>query len=211
MTKFIYFDLGNVLVHFDPNLACRNIASVAGASEEAVFTALYGSGVELRYERGELDDESFAEAFRSELGHGIATSELLEQMAAMFTPHVAMESLIGELQSLVREGALGGLGILSNTCRAHWEWVQRQRWQVSSGWFGPAVLSYEVGRLKPEPEIYEAAREAAGVDAAEIFFTDDRLENIHAAQQSGWRAEVFQGVDHLRGALRDWGVPVAAG
>ena len=34
--KFIYFDLGNVLLRFDHELACRQMAAVAGTTPELV-------------------------------------------------------------------------------------------------------------------------------------------------------------------------------
>ena len=206
MRRYVFFDLGNVLVHFDPNVACRNVAQAAGASEESVYAALYGSGIEVRYERGELDDEAFADAFRRELGRPVETSALLEGMSAMFEPHQAMLPLIRSLHQIHQCGTELGLGILSNTCRAHWNWVQHQGWEVATGWFQDSVLSYEVGHMKPEPEIYQAAAETADVPPEHIFFTDDRLENVHAAQQAGWRAEVFHSPEQLARDLRDWGL-----
>ncbi|XZE54647.1 HAD family hydrolase [Planctomycetaceae bacterium SH139] len=190
--RYIFFDLGNVLVHFDPNDACRNVSRLVGHSEAAVFSALYGSGVETRYERGELDCEAFATAFRAELGCDCDSEDLLREMSAMFRPNQAMQPLLDRL--IASEPRLG---ILSNTCPAHWNWVQQQAWSVSSGWFGEAVLSYEVGRMKPEPEIYQAAQSIAGVPADQIFFTDDRLENIEAAREAGWRAELFHDAELL--------------
>jgi HAD superfamily hydrolase (TIGR01509 family) len=208
LARFIYFDLGNVLVHFDPNRACRNVAERTGAAEADVFAALYGSGIELRYERGELDDEQFAAAFRRELGRPIATADLLAGMADMFTPREEMVPLIGVLRSLVEAQRLAGLGILSNTCAAHWQWVLRQGWAVVGGWHRQAVLSYQVGYLKPEPEIYQLAARRVDLPPDQLFFTDDREENVRAAEQCGWRAELFVGVETLRAALLDWGLPL---
>ena len=200
---FLYFDLGNVLVHFDPNLAGRNVGQLLGCDAAKVFAEMYGSGLEVRYERGEIDDQQFAEELCRALGAACDTESVLEAMAAMFLPHTAMEPIIQQLSRLNVP-----LGILSNTCRAHWQWVQKQNWAVSSGWFQQAVLSYEVGQMKPEAEIYEIAGRIAGVPAADIFFTDDRLENVQAAKAAGWHAVLFVDPPRLVADLVSFGLAI---
>jgi len=205
---YVFFDLGNVLVHFDPLRACRNVAALVGCGPEDVEQEMYASGLELRYERGEFSDEEFVAALCQRLavatvGAPVKTAEILEAMGRMFTPHTAMEEILASLQ---QRGV--PMGILSNTCAAHWRWIQDQQWRVSSGWFRDAVLSYEVGCLKPEAEIYRVAASLAGVPAAKIFFTDDREENVAAARGAGWHAVLFTDPDQLRTDLAHFGIPL---
>ena len=51
--------------------------------------------------------------------------------------------------------------------------------------------SYELGLLKPEPEIYAAVRERLGCEFKEMMFVDDKLKNVLAAQQLGIQGIVF--------------------
>ena len=192
MIQYFYFDLGNVLVHFDAMIACRNVARLIGSGEREVFEGLYGSGLEVAYEMGKMDDESFAEAFRTSMGAKCETGDLLREMSAMFEPNLEILPVIGKLQD-----AGIPLGILSNTCAAHWNWIQSQKWEVASGWYRDAVLSFEVGAMKPDPEIYRVAAKLAGVEPSAIFFTDDREENVQAAREAGWRAELFVDAERL--------------
>lgn len=184
--RYFFFDLGNVLVHFDAMIACRNVAKLIQRDERAVFEGLYGSGLEVAYENGEMGDEAFAEAFRTSMGVECETADLLREMSAMFKPNLEILPVI----DLLRARDIP-LGILSNTCGAHWNWVQQQRWEVASGWFRDAVLSYEVGVMKPDPQIYGVAAQIAGVEPEQIYFTDDRQENVEAARDAGWQAELF--------------------
>ena len=201
--EYVFFDLGNVLVHFDTAIAVRNIAALVERDERQVFEAFYGSGLELAYERGELDDEALAEAFRRSLGVSCATADLLRAMSDMFTPNTAMEAVIASL-----EAADIPAGILSNTCASHWQWILSRRWPVTHGWFRDAVLSYEIMHMKPEAEIYQAAAEVAGVPPEAIFFTDDRPENVAGAKRAGWRAELFVDVPRLTKTLVGAGLPI---
>jgi HAD superfamily hydrolase (TIGR01549 family) len=97
------------------------------------------------------------------------------------------------------------LGILSNTCPAHWEFVAG-RYELLRAYFEPCVLSYEVGVMKPDPAIYQAAAGRAGVPGERIFYCDDHLENVEGARRCGWDAEPFTGHVRLADQLRQRGV-----
>ncbi|QFU09938.1 Alpha-D-glucose-1-phosphate phosphatase YihX [Rhodobacteraceae bacterium THAF1] len=59
--------------------------------------------------------------------------------------------------------------------------------------FDGAVVSGHLGILKPEAGIYEALEQRTGVDPSRILFTDDRPENIAAAEARGWQVHHFTG------------------
>ncbi len=207
--RFVYFDLGNVLVSFDPQRGCRNLADWAGCMPAAVDEAIWKSGLEQDFECGRLDPAAFArlvaEALQVPAERLDAQGQpLLDLLSDMFTPLPEMLPIIQRL----RQAGIG-LGILSNTCHAHWDWITRQSWPVCSGWPSVHVLSYEVGQMKPAAEIYAVAERLAGVPAEQIFFTDDRPENVAGAISAGWQAAVFDGPQDLDGWLQrvipQWG------
>ena len=61
---------------------------------------------------------------------------------------------------------------------------------------------------KPDPAIFERAQQLAGVSADKIFFTDDIVTNVLAAQQAGWDAVPFTSAAALISALWHRGVRV---
>ena len=71
-------------------------------------------------------------------------------------------------------------------------------------WFRQIVLSYEVRGMKPEPLIYEASERQAGCLGGQIFFTDDRADNIAAAARRGWATHQFRTVAGLLASLDAW-------
>jgi len=91
--------------------------------------------------------------------------------------------------------------ILSNMARDTWELVG-----PSFGGVDSLTLSFEVGAVKPEPEIYLTCLSALGVDPAEALFVDDRRENVYAAAALGMRALVFEGEDRLGADLEQLGL-----
>ena len=56
--------------------------------------------------------------------------------------------------------------------------------------------------MKPERSAYEQAADRAGVDAGDIFFTDDRPENVEGALAAGWQAAIFTSAHDLEETLR---------
>ena len=174
---------------------------------------IYTSGLETRLERGELTGDQFAAAVREQLlggeaagvtdqsrscpaidPHGVTTEQLLLAISDMFTPIEAMGPVMDQLR---RQGQ--GVGILSNTCAAHWGWLTKQSYSVLSGRFEGVILSYLVGAMKPDAVIYDVAERAAQVEPQQMLFLDDRAENVAAARARGWNAELcFGGTPALR-------------
>ncbi len=54
------------------------------------------------------------------------------------------------------------------------------------------VFSAEIGRVKPEPEIYRICLERIGLPGAACLFIDDLPENVDAARREGISGVVFE-------------------
>ena len=196
---FVYFDLGNVLVHFDHQIAMHKLASETQLDPALIRSALFDSGLEDRYETGKLSDRAFVAELSQRIGKPLQVDSTLETLSAIFTQN---RDILPILERLKRSGFR--LGILSNTCSAHWNWIRRQAYQTVEDWFEIHLLSFEVQSLKPSPEIYRAAAERCNVEPQRSFFTDDRLENVEAARRAGWNAVIFEDVRSLANSLDDW-------
>jgi putative hydrolase of the HAD superfamily len=64
--------------------------------------------------------------------------------------------------------------------------------------FDPIVVSSEIGHAKPEPEIYLALLEQAGVQAAQSILLDDNPANVEGALRCGMDAILFSSLDQVR-------------
>lgn len=56
--------------------------------------------------------------------------------------------------------------------------------------FDPICYSHEIGANKPDPEAYAAALAAMGAEPADVFFIDDRRQQIDGAALVGIRGIV---------------------
>lgn len=200
--EFFYFDMGNVLLDFDHEIACRRVAALTGLPADIVRHAIFQSGLELRYERGELTTEEFHAEFCQATGARLAVDELALACSDIFTLKAEMPAILAALQSAGRR-----VGLLSNTCDAHWRFVYPFRYPDMWRGFETFALSFELKALKPEPQIYRQAAALAGVPLEGLFFIDDRADNVTQALELGMDALLFESPGQLareltlRGAL----------
>jgi putative hydrolase of the HAD superfamily len=199
--KFIYFDLGNVLLRFDRQRQIRQMAEAAGTTPEKAKAAFFKTGIYEASERGELTTEQMFERFCAELGVECNLVRLRHAVNDIFWPNFSMIPVISALWS-----AGWRLGILSNTCASHWEFASDDRYSYLSNCFEVLALSYEVGVMKPDHRIYEAAAEKAGVAPDEILFTDDLAENVAGAREASFDAVVYSTTAAFVRELRSRGV-----
>jgi len=196
--EFVYFDLGNVLIHFDHERAARQMADVAGVTEQQAWNAVFADGLSLRYEQGELTTREFYEAFCQRTNSSPELDAVLNAASDIFEVN---ESILPLVEGLRASGLR--LGILSNTNEAHWNFVRRNHPFVEE-LFDIYALSFELRSLKPDRRIYDAAVRLSEVAAGATFFTDDRDENIEGARAAGFHARHFVTTERLAAELREW-------
>ena len=197
---FFYFDMGNVLLSFDYDIAAAKMAQVCGTSPQACKQAGYEGELYLKMETGELSPQEFHQRFSEATGTTSDRDALLRARSDMFSLMVPTGRIVTQLKGVRRR-----VGLLSNTSADHFEFC-RETFGVIGKLFDEYVLSYEVGVLKPDPKIYQVAIEKAGVPAERIFYVDDREENVAGAKELGIDAVLFTDADQLLADLRGRGV-----
>ena len=185
---FVYFDLGNVLLFFDHERACRQMAELSGAAHDVVWSKVFQGELQIAYETGDVDCERFEELFREacEPTCPYSLADLKRAASDIFAPN---EAGFAAAQKVADAGVRRG--ILSNTCPAHWEFVTEQEYGPRLAAFDVHALSYELRSMKPAEAIYVRAAELAGTKPERILFLDDRPDNVEAALRVGYRAHLY--------------------
>ncbi len=202
--SFIYFDMGKVLLEFSHDQMCRQMAAEAGCSEEAVRRAVFDGGndsLHRRIERGEWSPDQAYRHFCEATGTSPDQAALEHAASDMFAP---MDDSVRLVESLHEAGCR--LGVLSNTNYYDWRFVSDGRYPFLTRCFEAHVLSFEVGVMKPDAAIYAEAVRRAGVPAGEVFFTDDRPENVEGARLAGLDAVLFKSAEQIERELAQRGV-----
>lgn len=198
--EFIYFDLGRVLLDFTHERGFDQIAEVCELSSEQVRGVLFDNGLSDRYETGELTTVEFHQEFCS----SSKTSPTLEELTTAWADIFEIKTDTMAIAANLRSGG-NRIGILSNTCAAHWEFAAT-RFRVLSQIFDPVITSYDVKSMKPDSLIYEIAAKRAGAAPEQLFFIDDREENVEGARKLGWNAELFTSAQQFANDLQKLGV-----
>lgn len=200
MIRTVIFDMGNVLVRFSHERMCEQIGRLCGRTGAEVKSLLLDSGLQWDFERGRIDEAGFHRRFEAAVGQRIPLDDLRHAASDIFVPN---DGVIETVRLLKAAGYR--LVLLSNTSIAHYEFI-RARWDLLDP-FDELVLSYEVGAIKPEPAIFDAALKAIRCQPGEAFYTDDIPAYVEAGRSYGLDAEVFTTLEALRAHLAARGLP----
>jgi len=195
MIRSLIFDLGKVLIPFDWQRGYDALAQASPYPAEEVRRRIKETGLFDGFERGRVEPREVAARVSALLGLDVTFDQFQELWSSIFLPETILpEEMLAGLRDRYR------LLLLSNTDAIHFHWL-RERYPILSH-FHDYVVSFEVGCRKPEPEIYQQAIARALCEPPEIFFTDDRAENVEGALRMGIDAVQFQSVDQLEHELR---------
>ena len=201
MIRTIVFDMGNVLLRFDPPYFIRR----AGAEEDRalLLREVYQSLEWARMDRGSMTEAEAAAAMCARLPERLHSTvhALVDAWDRPILPVEGMEQLVSELKA-----AGYGIYLLSNaSLRQHEYWPR----VPGSSLFDGTLISADVGLVKPQPEIYRLLCETFALKAEECVFIDDAINNAEGAFLCGMHPVVFHGdVAELRQKLRLLGVRV---
>jgi FMN phosphatase YigB (HAD superfamily) len=198
--KFLYFDLGKVLVDFSYDQMLAQIGAVAGIDADAVRAVLFDTELLRQFESGKLSAAEFYESFCTATGSRPEFAALATAASAIFSLNLPMLPLVSQLQQ-----AGYRMGILSNTCALHWDYCVDQYRIVAEG-FSVHALSFRIGTVKPEAAIFHAAAELAGVRPEEIFYVDDMPQHVAGARAVGFDAVQYTTTTALADELHRRGV-----
>lgn len=185
----VIFDMGNVILPFDPILPCRVLAEKTDKTAQECLEAIYHSKLEWRFEIGEIDSAEFTEGTNRMLGLDMTESYWQSLWSDMFEENSDVSAIVRQLKPNHR------LILLSNTNPWHFAHAKETYPIISE--FDDYVLSFEERAMKPQKSIYEAAlRKAEG--KLPTLFIDDIEANALGAEAVGITGIWFRNAEQLR-------------
>ncbi len=201
MIKNVVFDIGNVFVQWSPPEVIRRCFDLApDSAENRARTMLLRSPLWLRLNRGEVTQAEAELAYQAE--HGLTK----EEAAALLFHAMDHQELIDGTEAIARRLQSAGyrLFALTDNVReivAHLK-SRYEFWELFNG----AVVSAEVGMLKPHDGIFRHLIETFGLEPAETVFLDDVQGNVDGALRVGLQARLFTTADQCEQDLRALGL-----
>lgn len=199
--KAIVFDLGSVLIDWDPRHMFRKLIG-----DDAVMDEFLGEIATLRWnsyhDAGRLwsDGVAMLSAIYPEYSEWIAA--YLDRWDEMLNGPI--EGTVEILKTLKDQGR--EVHALTNWSAETFP-IAREKYEFL-GWFEHTVVSGEERVKKPDRRIFEILLERIGRPAYECVFIDDSAANIAAAEALGFIAIHFSSPEQLRTDLGALGIAV---
>jgi putative hydrolase of the HAD superfamily len=195
--RAVLFDIGGVIVRMGDITV---LGPFNGTNDRAQMMALWLNCANVdAHERGKIDAAEFARRMIETYGIGCTPEEFLARCISWHGDlFPGVEDLISAIHPEVT------VACLSNTCDHHWRNMPAAA--ALRRLFAKQFLSFRMGLMKPEPEIYRAAADELGVRPQEILFFDDSERNVTGARAVGLMAHCVSGIDDARRILGDYGV-----
>ena len=204
----LIFDFGNVIAHFDYARAAERFGRSLGLSAQEFMQRGREAGlteVIKQYESGGLTSEAFHRRVGELTGLDVDFERFAADWADIFWAIEPVHRLIAGLRGLGYTLVLG-----SNTNELHARHFRVQFAEVFRH-FDRLVLSYEVGRIKPDAGFFLACAEAAARPPGECVFIDDLPENVEGANKAGLIGVTFTDISQLLRDLRALGIGLPPG
>lgn len=185
MIKNIIFDVGNVLVEYNPDGLMHRL----GFDEEtlqAVNQAVFQNELWNESDRGVLSPEELLEAF---IANNPAYEKEIRQVIDAVGDTISLMPYTVEWVKGLKERGYH-LYILSNYAEYTYEKTSHKMEFLP--YMDGVVFSYRCKLIKPEKEIYEYICETYGLKPEESVFLDDREDNVQAARNMGMNGIVFE-------------------
>lgn len=200
----VIFDLGKVLLDFDYTRALERFLPRCRASLAELQKTLLHDRMLIAYETGLISTPEFFQRLSAATGYQGSFEEFRTGFGDIFTPIEPMIALHAELRARAVPTY-----ILSNTNELQAQYI-RERFPFFAQFDG-YVLSFEHRTMKPAPGMYEIAEQLSGLRGADLFYFDDRPENVEAGRQRGWQGVVHTDPAQSRAALERTGILSRAG
>jgi len=197
MIKNIVFDLGMVLIKFNPKefLKINNYEK-----KDEIMEYIFGHEDWLKLDRGTLTEKELAKKL-DENGN-LTYDEVMEIMKIRKDIMVPFD-FNKEIPKELKEKGYN-LYILSNFPKVPFEEI-RERDEFFR-YFDGAVVSAYVKHLKPEKAIYKELLRNYSLNPEETLFIDDQLDNIMSAKELGISGIHLKTPESLKEKLKELGL-----
>lgn len=187
MIKNIIFDMGNVLLNYDPEV-CLDYFLDDEDDKTLIMKELFQGPEWIKGDLGYMTDEERYYKVKERVPKRL--HDALKSCALEWT--MCMKPLKGarEFCDCMKEKGYR-LYVLSNASTSFYDYFPKEFAPLS--YFEGIVVSCDIHKIKPDRAIYEYLLEKYDLNPTECFFIDDRAENVAGAKELGMDGMVFEG------------------
>lgn len=197
--KTLVFDLGKVLIDWDPRYLYRKL--IPDESEMDFFLA-----------------EICSPEWNAQMDRGKSFQEAVDELAVVYPKYSKqIQAYYSRWEEMILGPIQGTVKILERLREAGYPLAALSNWSAETypkvanrfallKLFDPLVISGEVGLIKPDPEIYNYLLKKINREAKDCIFIDDSESNIRTAEEMGFISIHFSSPEELGRNLEELGV-----
>ncbi|MEP9370934.1 HAD family phosphatase [Mesorhizobium sp. KR1-2] len=197
--RHIVFDIGKVLIHYDPDLPFSRLIPDE-TERKRFFDTICTHEWNIEQDRGRSWEEAEALLIAEYPDHEENIRNFRRHWHEM-VPH-AYDDSVALMEELIDAGH--DVTLLTNwakdtfvEARGRFPFLNRPRGITVSG---------EIGMIKPDRSIYDHHAATFGLTPAATIFIDDSQKNVDGATAAGWHAVLFQNAKTLEADLERFGI-----
>ncbi len=184
-TEAVIFDIGNVLIEWQPERYYDRVIGEERRKEMFATVDLHGMNDKIDM-GGDFKDVIYATAedypqFRDEI------RMWYDNWIELANP--VIDHSVRLLRALRAKGV--PVFTLTNFGPASFAYAETQFDFLTE--FDRRYISGHMKVIKPDPKIYQMVEEDCGIAPEALLFADDRVDNVNMARSRGWQAHLFEG------------------
>ncbi|UCI25344.1 HAD family hydrolase [Mesorhizobium sp. B2-8-5] len=197
--RHIVFDIGKVLIHYDPDLAFSRL--IPDAEERKwFFDNVCTSEWNIEQDRGRTWEDAEALLIAEHPDHAENIRNFRRHWHEM-VPH-AYDDSVAIMLGLIERGH--DVTMLTNfaadtlaEARQRFDFLNRPR---------GVTVSADIRQIKPDRAIYDHHVTAFGLEPSATLFIDDSQKNVDGARAAGWHSVLFIDARTLKADLQRFGI-----
>ena len=184
MIKNIVFDMGNVLLDYNPEVSLQLFLDNE-KDRQIIRKELFEGPEWIQGDLGRMDNETRYETIKKRIPERLypGLKDCVYQWQICMTPLAGAKEFVS---SMKEEGF--NIYVLSNASDTFYEYFPKF---LPLDFFDGVMISADVHLIKPDIRIYKAFLEKYGRKPEECLFIDDRINNVEGAEAAGMRGIIF--------------------
>lgn len=188
----VIFDLGGVILDIDYNLTRKAFEKLGVANFNEMYSQASADHLFRNLETGNIKEANFYSEFNECTGLRLNPDQISEAWNAMLLTFRENSLLfLNEIKSRYR------LFLLSNTNEIHYNmfnkiYKEKNRPFPFEIFFEKAYYSFEIGKRKPDNDIYEYVLKTNNLKPNSTLFIDDSVQNVNAAKNLGMQTILLE-------------------
>lgn len=187
----IIFDLGGVLIDIDYGATILAFEELGATNFQSSYSQLNQTSLFDEYEKGLISSQHFINKLMEHLPKGITPNQIVAAWNAMLGKFP-----LKKIELIKKLGLSYRIFLLSNTNALHMSIVKKAWKEVSENQmndlFEKVYVSFEIGKRKPDIDIFNWVCQQNGLSAEKTLFIDDSSQHIIGAKKAGLQTYFYE-------------------